>query len=136
MACAPGQIALSFINALAYTFHYADLYALRNNGTSACTLDGYPTVTVYHPTSGALGAPVGVAARHASTPPFGAAATAVTVPAGDSGGVVIGYVADPDRAPCLTPTTLRVLLPGMSASIDVPRVTFDVCAEPIGGLYV
>jgi hypothetical protein len=134
-SCAASDMSLRWVTMTAGMFHYADMYALTNTGTSTCTLEGFPAVRMSDtPTSGGAAVPVSDAVQDDGTAPWGAVPTQITLQPGTAAGLIISYVADPNNPACLTPTTFAVTLPGASSSLTSDRTGFNVCAG--GQVYV
>jgi hypothetical protein len=143
-SCTSSDLSLTLSSFMAGMFHYANVYALTNNGTGACTIEGYPTVvTANVPTATASAArahtrshrrrrtdatPVPLTVHQADAPPWGESPSPVTIQPGDSAGLIIGYVADPNAPSCPAAlTSFKVTLPGTSAPITPDRTSFTVC---------
>lgn len=133
-ACASSDMSLKFVSMMAGMFHYANVYALTNNGSGACTLEGYPALTVYHAAGGnPVGATVPVTVHNNDTPPWGGPPSQVTIPSGASAGIIVGYVADPDLPPCEAATTFQIRIPGAGAPMTPDQTSFNVCPGSAGG---
>jgi hypothetical protein len=120
--CQASAVRLRLATSEAFMFHYATLYALRNVGTSACQLSGYPRVVPEYP----AGRPIDVAVHHATSPPWGEPSRVVIVRPGAEAGLLIGYVANPEGSACIHRTLFKISLPGTRHAFTT-GATFNVC---------
>jgi Protein of unknown function (DUF4232) len=118
--CQPAALALGHGPQLSpMTGEHGDFYALTNHGASACTLAGYPDITLY----GAHGAPLPFrySRRHS---PYVTAAAPVTVtlrPGASAWVLVAKYRCDTAAGP--DAATIRITVPGARHAVVTGRAS-------------
>ncbi len=105
-------------------------FTLTNGGPEPCTLEGYPTVTLYG-TSGAGGAGAGkklsFADIHLGGPP-----TPVTVPSGGTARFVLSVAEVPvNGVACVNVASLEISPPGSAEALSLPD-SFEACGTDVG----
>jgi Protein of unknown function (DUF4232) len=126
---------------MAGMFHYANIYALTNDGSKPCTLDGFPSVSAFDGPVQNPSTAITVPTRHTKLPPWGERPKSVTIKPRGSAGLILGYVANPDASGCPGPnergSTFQVTLPRATAPLITDETSFDVCSgEAKYSLYV
>lgn len=154
-SCAPSDMSLTLVRFEAFMFHYANIYALTNKGSVACTLDGYPSVVVLERSVGRgsmlrtgrghrkHATPIPIRTSRADSAPWGEKPTPVTIRPGASAGLIIGYVENPNAicratTPVSRGPTFEITLPGTTAPLRTDQTHFGVCPAHGAGqhLYV
>lgn len=124
-ACVTSHLRLAFQRGLGSLGHRELDLSLRNAGSAACTLRGYPRVWLLDQRGGVL-----AAAKHAP----GFAVRSVTLGRGQRGFFTVIYAAS---GPCLphyfVAYGLKVTPPGGTGSWRLHRGRLDVCSVHIGG---
>jgi hypothetical protein len=138
-------MSLRLVRFEAFMFHYANIYAVTNRGSGACTLDGYPWVHVFEGgrSNGKDRTPVPIRTSRVDFAPWGERPTPVTIRPGASAGLIIGYVENPNAicrasGPVSGGPTFKITLPGSTGSLTTNETHFGVCPAREAGqnLYV
>lgn len=136
-ACASATTSVAYLTQVMGMFHYTAVYGITNNGTSSCSLAGYPRIAAYHPanvgvtTGDTAGAALALAVSDGQTPVTAAPAAPVDLQPGSSADVVLSYNANSGDGSCGTSianmTTVTITPPGSSqASAQMPWA-FNIC---------
>ncbi len=105
-------------------------FALKNQGPSPCSLEGYPTVALYGP-SGAGGAGAGRKLALGDIDLGGPPKPMLLAPGYGTNFIVSVAEVPVNGAGCQTVASLEVSPPGSSESLSLPD-TFQACGTSIG----
>jgi len=138
LACSTSMLSLKHA-AMSYgTFRYLDIYALTNTSQVACTLNGYPDVSV-HTASGAAVKSVQVTDATNTGAYNVPSASQIALQPGDAAAIYVGSVGNPNvSSPCDPASSaegqMDVTPPGDTVALSVPVPINTSC--PPAPLYV
>lgn len=127
-ACTHDQLSVSAARSGAAAGTIEIPFTVTNTATTACVIDGYPTVVLV-PKSGTVSPQVSHSGQGAV---FSIAPTAITLPAGSTGAAfVIAYndVQSDGQTSCPQIVEIDVTLPGSAGAFQFPR-SFSPCGAP------
>ncbi len=119
IACRSGDLALAHVSEDAGAGQREVVYSLTNNGPAACTLTGFPTLTLISATGQKIDSVTAVQSEDGDFAGNGASPTVTLAPAG-KGIFRIRFTGISGAGkPCVNPAKIRVTPPGNSQAIEI-----------------
>jgi hypothetical protein len=131
--CAASNLSVTYKTEELGTMNYFAVYSITNNGSSACSLSGFPTVQAFHPdaSDGTVSTPLSITTQQSTTAPTGEEPTDVTIQPSDSAGVIVAFTNNPDDGTCGSvfdnDTSIALTLPGTSQAFSNLRFDSNIC---------